>query len=374
MSEGYALLDQHLAEGNLDQAESVARHILSADPEDVVARVGLARVDAARGEFDYAMTELKALVSENPREPEPLAYLGVLTSMAGDQAQALKLAQRSIQLGGRVPAALCLVGDELLHEGRLDEALQHYDAALERSPMLSGAWLGRGRILAFKEMLGEAEDAYIQSVEYGPQRVEAWVELVQLEREGGAHEVAQENLALALRAHPGHPDLLALARTDDDDGDEVDQAIVAVRRAIYRQDHAGALLHLDELVESHLGDPRVAIAKAEVAVVAERGDIPAIVHELNRLVRDRPTAWEPKTALGRLLLVPSPVQNPKMGAAHCEDAWRTSGEHPHAGVGLMEAWAALGKLAHARALALKISEGEGPEAEFARIVLEGEID
>jgi tetratricopeptide (TPR) repeat protein len=376
MTPEHQLLEQHLADGNLDRAESVARHLLSIEPEDVLAHVGLARLDAARGMVEGAMAQLRELVVENPRTPEPLAYLAVLTEHAGDHDKALDMARRSIELGGEVAPALVLVADDLIDGGEMDSAFDLYQRALRVSPSHSGAWLGAARILSFRGLLGQAEDAYINAVQHGPQRVEAWIELVRLEREGGAHEIAQDNLALALRTHPGHPDLLALAREEDAGAaeDPVRQGINDIRSLLYESQHDRAYAELDRLVEFFPDDQRIVIAKAEVTAATGRGEVPPLVHELNRLVRYDPNAWEPKVALGRLLLLDSAVTNPKMAVAHCEDAWQTSGENPHAGISLMEAWAAVGKLALAAALCKRLAEGDGPEAVIARKIIQDELD
>lgn len=375
MTEQHALLEKHLSEGSLDRAESVARHLLGLDPHDVVALVALARIDAARGRVDAAVRQLTDLVVENPRSPDPVAFLAVLTLHLGDRNQALQLAKRAVSLGGDVAPALVLVADDHLDQGEQDQALSLYERAVRQAPTHSGAWLGIGRIRAFRGQLASAEDAYVQAVQHGPQRVEAWVELVQLEREGGAPEVAHDNLVLALRTHPGHPDLIALAREEQpkDDEDAVRQTIVRIRSRLLMKDFAGAMLDLDRLVEAYPTDPRLVFAKADVTAMTGKGDVPPLVHELMRLTREQPNAWEPKVALGRLLLLQSPVQNPKLAAAHCEDAWRTSGEHPFAGLALVESWAAIGKRAHARALCTRLAEGTSAEAGVARAILEGNI-
>lgn len=375
MSEAHQLLEDHLQAGRLDQAESVAHHLLARRPSDVGARVALARLAAARGDMDAAGRALADLVAENPNEGEPLAFLAVLKEQRGDRAEARLAAERAVSLGAEVPSCLCLLADLLLDEGRIDDAAPLYQRALSRAPALSGAWLGLARVLAFRDQLAEAEDAYVNAVQHGPQRVEAWVELVQLERDAGAVEVAEENLALALRTHPGHPDLVALARENEAlPGDPVEAAIHDIRALLFRRDHAGALYALDRLVIEHPEDPRLVLAKAEVHIATGHDEAAPLVHELTRLVRQLPNAWEPKAVLGRLLLRPSPLLNPRMAAAHCEDAWRTSGEHPYAGLGLVEAWAALGKRAFAMALCQRLAEGEGPEAEAARAILAGRID
>lgn len=366
--EHHSLLERHLTAGSLDRAESVARHLLSLDPEDLMAQVALARVKAARGELEAALWQLKSLVADNPRRPEPVAYLAVVMAHRGEPEQALSLARRSLALGGDVAAALCLVADHELHRGAHEDALPLYERALQASPAHADAWLGKGRILAFRGQLGQAEDAYVNAVEHGPERVDAWVELIALEREGGADDVAADNLALALRTHPGHPDLLALARAQQplDGEDTVGQAVERIRDLLLGEEHESARVELDRLIESHPSDERVVLAKAYVTATTAKGEVPALVHALMRLTRAEPNAWQPKVALGRLLLLQSPVQNPRLAAAHCEDAWRTSGEHPFAGLALVDAWAACGKRPHARALCLKLAQGSGLEARVAR--------
>lgn len=373
MGDAHRFLEEHLRKGRLDQAASLALHLLSLDEGDIRARVALARIDAARGLFDRAFQSLSELVSVFPRAPEPLAYLAVLADQKGDTERALLLARRAIALGAEVPACFSMVADHALDEGRHDEAFDLYERALKIAPTLSSAWLGRARILAFRGQLADAEDAYLQALKHGPQRVKAWVELILLERDAGAREIADENLALALRTHPGHPDLLALVEKKGPK-DPVEDALETIRQRIFLGDGAGAIHALDRLVIEHPEDERLAIAKAEVLIATGFGDIPPVVHELQRLVRAQPNAWEPKLALGRLLLRPSPLMNPRMAAGYCEDAWRTSGEHPRAGLGLVEAWAAIGKRAFAKALCERLAEGEGPEAEIARDILDGRIE
>jgi hypothetical protein len=66
------------------------------------------------------------------------------------------------------------------------------------------------------------------------------------------------------------------------------------------------------------------------------------------------------------------MQNVRMGLAHCEEAWRTSGEHPRAGLFLFEAYAVFEKRALALALGQKLSRGDGPEGGVVRMLL-GEV-
>lgn len=375
MSETYLRLEQQLDAGRLDQAESIVEHLLSHDPTDLRARVALARIDAARGELDRAALVLMDLVASHPEEPDPLAHLAVLYDQDGEHDKARRSAIRAIELGADVPAVWALLGGHMWTDGQVDHAEALFDRALEGAPQLAPAWLGKARILRHRGLLADAEEAYIRAVEFGPQRVGAWVELIELEAGAGATDAAAENLALALRSHPGHPDLLALSRQGAERaGDAVDEQLRQLRARLLQKDFAAAEQTWHALQGSARGDPRLPLADAEYCIATGRGDPVPLIHALTRMVRDQPNQWETRTLLGRLLLRTGPLLNPRLAAAHCEDAWRMSGEHPYAGLGLIEAWAAIGKRAFASALCQRLAAGEGPEAAVAQAILEGRVE
>lgn len=74
------------------------------------------------------------------------------------------------------------------------------------------ACLRRARSLRARGQLRRAEAAFLEAIRSNPRRIEAWVELVELERRAGAHPAAERNLAEALRFFPGHAALQALVR------------------------------------------------------------------------------------------------------------------------------------------------------------------
>jgi hypothetical protein len=69
------------------------------------------------------------------------------------------------------------------------------------------------------------------------------------------------------------------------------------------------------------------------------------------------------------MMRPGPLQNLRAGVAHCEEAWRTSGEHPRAGLFLFEGYAMLGKRPFAVALGKRIATGDSIEAGLVRGLL-----
>ena len=369
----HAVLEEHLQAGKLDPAEAMARHLLEQNPEDGVAHVAYARISAARGQIDDGIKRLERLLAGKPKQPEALAYLAVFWGDKGDMERALLLARRAVALGARVAPNDVMLGEDAFGRGDLDEALRFFDRAVGATAKSALGWLGRGRVLRTQQNLADAEDAFARAVELAPLRIDAWVNLIRVELEGGADDAAQDNLALALKAHPGHPELLAIKHGEEQKralrDDPVENALASIRRQIYSGSLELAQRELYALMDSAPGDSRCIVIEAEIAAITGQGDVPQLINTLTRLVRDRPTAWEPRAALGRLMLRNGSMQNLRMGIAHCEEAWRTSGEHPRSGVFLFEAYAVFGKRVHAVALGHRLAKGDTPEASLVRQLL-----
>ncbi len=368
----YDVLEEHLQAGRLDPAEAMARHMLEGNGQDATAHTAYARISAARGLVDDGILRLERLLAGNPRLPDALAWLAVFWRQKGDQERALLLARRAASLGSKVAHADVMLGEEAFGKGDVDEASAFFERAIGHGPRHSRGWLGRGRVFWKRDELADAEEAFAKAVELDPRDLECWLALIDVEIEGGADDAADDNIALALRQHPGQPALVARKKSQGDkkvNNDPIERGLVPVRTALYAGDGAGALRLLDELANEHPNDIRYLIVEAEVAAVTGQGDMAFLVNELQRLTRERATAWEPRAALGRLLLRNGPLQNIRVGVAQCEEAWRTSGEHPRAGLFLFEAYSMIGKRPFAIALGKIIAKGDGIEAGLVRQLL-----
>jgi tetratricopeptide (TPR) repeat protein len=374
MQDEYSLLEEHFLHGRIEQARALVNHLLGEDSLQMQARVMDARIDLMQGELETAIEKLEDLMIDVPGIPEPLIVLAECMLHKGEQGQALAFARKALSWGGGGAFLNWLLGNEALEQQDDDVALGHFEEALAIDSSHVDSWLGKGGALKALGRLADAEDALIRAVQAGPGRVDSWVALIRLETEAGVHDIAADNLHLALRSHPGNPKLLQLKSENRDPyADDFSIGLDVLCQTIYDENWSRMEEVLDSLVLSHFDHPRLIVAKAEAFLATEEGKPNELIHALNRYLRNELQDWWARAVLGRLLLRESAMQNPPLAVAHCEDAWRVSGEHPHAGIGLVEAWASLGKNVYAKALCEKLAQGNGRESVKAKAILEGRI-
>ena len=130
-----------LAAGNLDRAAALAAGHLRQYPRSAAARVVLARVHIARGEFDAAWRELNRAAAGHPRDVDVLYYLGQVSGqLAAEQFERLVQASPVSARGHQ------LLAESFEAEERRSDAEREYEAALAMKPNLLEALLGLARL------------------------------------------------------------------------------------------------------------------------------------------------------------------------------------------------------------------------------------
>lgn len=81
--------DLRLKQGDVDAAERAYQRALARSSDQLAAEVGLARVEAIRGDLVAATTRLEELVDRNPR-PDAAILLGSLQSLEGREEEAAR--------------------------------------------------------------------------------------------------------------------------------------------------------------------------------------------------------------------------------------------------------------------------------------------
>jgi len=185
-----------LAAGDLDRAAALAGGHLRQHPRSAAARVVIARVHIARGDFDAAWRELHRAVADQPRDVDALYYLGQVSAQLA-AAQFERLAQQS-----PIPArGHQLLAESLEAQERRSEAEREYQAALDASPDLLEALLGLARLRRIRLDCEGAKTLYARAEAVRPTFEAAYGIGACLLREQ-AHEAARAQFEKALARDP----------------------------------------------------------------------------------------------------------------------------------------------------------------------------
>ena len=140
-------------------------------------------------------------------------------------------------------------GNALEDTGRLDEALQRYDAAILLAPKLARAHLNRGNILSTKDDLSGALAAYNTAIVCNPEYAAAHYNSGNANARLGQHEAAMGAYRETLRLKPDFIDAeVALGAVLEDLGREDEAASHYAAALILNPSHGGAAQNLERLL------------------------------------------------------------------------------------------------------------------------------
>ncbi|MEZ6186278.1 MAG: tetratricopeptide repeat protein [Planctomycetota bacterium] len=154
-----------------DEALALYAQALEARPDHGPARLGRARLRAARGDYPGAHGDLEVLLAEGaPYRAQALDTLGVLARRQGDLVGAEKLHREAAQSTPPAPEARVHLGLVLIDTQRAREAATLLEGEVKRHPTSAQAWLALGIARTrladdSPPLLYEAKTAYERSLE-----------------------------------------------------------------------------------------------------------------------------------------------------------------------------------------------------------------
>jgi tetratricopeptide (TPR) repeat protein len=121
-------------EGNLQQAEQTFHHVLSLDPENIIALYSLSCIAYETGKFDEAMKTLRKVTKLKSDFPDGHNLLGILHDLKGDLDAAIKSYKRVIALAPDYFEAYNNLGNVYKKLGQHDVAILNYIKAISLNP------------------------------------------------------------------------------------------------------------------------------------------------------------------------------------------------------------------------------------------------
>ncbi len=190
------------------------RAVLAADPDDVSARLDLARVLRSEGLAEEAMVHLDALLDAQPGS-EPVRLAAAETALFARQPERALHYLEQLAPSAR---SLYLSGLALSDEGRKDRALAALAASLARQSFQPMAWYWCATLRRDLGDLDGAESAYREALAQEPNLTASYLPLARIYVARGLPERAYSLLQRAAASLPGDreiPELIAGLERDN---------------------------------------------------------------------------------------------------------------------------------------------------------------
>ncbi|HEX4584885.1 MAG TPA: tetratricopeptide repeat protein [Burkholderiaceae bacterium] len=214
--------DRAKAEENLRQYSVDGMEPGVVDPlaDALEAKVAASRTLVRRGKrfgkagrFDLAEAAFRAAVEADPTSADALANLGISLANLGRIDEAQRRLSESLAIDDTSAVAHFSLGVILDRQGLDRPAMDQYRAALDRDPSNVQA---RVYLADAKMRVGRADEAgvlYGQALKQSPDSLRMQLSLAMANVKAGHYGEARNDLELALKAHPGNPEITnALAR------------------------------------------------------------------------------------------------------------------------------------------------------------------
>ncbi len=137
-------------------------------PASATARLELSQAATAamdRGDLSRARADLERLVAQSPRSAELHYRLGKVRQLQGELSAARGCFCAALELDKQYVGALIGLGQVDARLDRPEEALVHFDKAIDVEPNQGEAHLARGQVLETLGRTDEALWAYLRSLE-----------------------------------------------------------------------------------------------------------------------------------------------------------------------------------------------------------------
>jgi tetratricopeptide (TPR) repeat protein len=191
-------------EGQLEQAIEELHTALEIDPDNVAARIALARVLYETGDLEGVRQHLSQVLAREPANARANFFMGLMAERSGDEAGAMSDFRRALETDPEHPGAHFHLAHALMRARDYRQAAQHYHKVVEYAPY--------NRVARLMEAV-------------------AWV------RAGPDHRVALSRMEEAVAAYPDDPMLsYALARllaASPDDAVRDAQRALGLAQALY---------------------------------------------------------------------------------------------------------------------------------------------
>jgi tetratricopeptide (TPR) repeat protein len=202
----YELSKAYQESGSVQLAIYELGRVLQLDPENMKARIDVARLLLQTGQVDPASAQARWVVYKQPSNADAHALLSAAFAASGNRVSAVSEIRSAISLMPTRADFHTALGRLLLFDtSSQPEALKELQAAIQLDPKDVGARYGLASILSRRGDLKGAEEQMQEAVLLAPQSVPARAGLAELYRHAGDRAKAEETLRKAIDDLPNDP-------------------------------------------------------------------------------------------------------------------------------------------------------------------------
>lgn len=204
------------------------------------------------GRLDEAEAAYRSLLRENPGDRDALHYLGLISFRRGEFAEAARLIEQAIRLGGNIPAFHFNLGNAYAQLGQYDSAVGAYRKATQLDPEFFRAHFSLGGTLKAQGKLDAAIGSYRKAIVLQPDHSDAHNNLgIALQAQGKLDAAAGE-YRKALLIEPGFAEAHGNLGNVLKEQGNTDEAIGSYREALARKpDFAEAHINLGDALREN---------------------------------------------------------------------------------------------------------------------------
>ena len=162
-----------------------------------------------QGKLDEAEAVYRQLLEISPENTDLLHLLGMIAMQRKSFDSAIELLYKAVRLCPESEAYEFTLAQALQDAGHPKEALEHYQAVLERNDTFPETYHNMGIIYRFEGEIEEAKRLFAKAIEMRPEFSSAYVNLALIERDEGHLQKAMDLLDQAIKADPQNPEAYA---------------------------------------------------------------------------------------------------------------------------------------------------------------------
>ena len=197
-------LIQALNNGQLAQAESEAKHLISQHADTFVLHHVLALALDGQGKFAEAVTSYQQAIKLQPKTADLHFNCGIALANINQLAAAEASYREAIRLNANFFEAHGSLGACLQRQGKLDEAIESYLTGLKINAQDARGHFNLGTALRDKGALDEAIKSYLKAISLFPNYTDAHNNVGETFRDQGNMQAAVKAYQAALSLNPQH--------------------------------------------------------------------------------------------------------------------------------------------------------------------------